>query len=101
MYKEMNDYINNLSEGELAMLCNEIYDWNITGKLSQDSNLYRLSICFPCPDIKYVVVCKEKVKQKLMDFEKFIQVECKARKLDHRTALTKMPASASHVATGS
>lgn len=54
MYKEMNDYINNMSEGELAMLCNDIYDWNATGKLSQDSNLYRLSKSFPCPDIKYV-----------------------------------------------
>lgn len=42
MSKELKDFINERTDGDLVMLCNEIYDWHITGVLDQDSLLSRI-----------------------------------------------------------
>lgn len=54
MYKELNDFINERSDGDLAMFCKEIYDWHNTGDLREDSHIYKISKDFPCPSINYV-----------------------------------------------
>ena len=35
----ISDYINGITDGDLVMLCNEIYNWNKTGILDNDSLL--------------------------------------------------------------
>lgn len=42
MNKELKDFISERSDGDLVMLCNEIYDWHVTGILDQDSLLSRI-----------------------------------------------------------
>ncbi len=42
MNKESKDFISERSDGDLVMLCNEIYDWHVTGILDQDSLLSRI-----------------------------------------------------------
>lgn len=54
MYKEINDFINSMTDGDLVLFCNDIYDWNSTGNLDPDSHLYKLSKSYPCPNAKYV-----------------------------------------------
>lgn len=54
MYKEVNDFINSRTDSDLAMLCNDIYDWHSTGSLSKDSSLYKVSKDFTCPNADYV-----------------------------------------------
>ena len=77
MYKEINDYINNLTDGDFALLCNDIYDWNTTGNLDKDSNLHRLSKSYPCPSAKYVadLVIDKSVER----FEKIVLLLFKER----------------------
>ena len=48
MNKELIDFINERTEGDLVMLCNEIYDWHATGNLSKESHIYGISRDFSC-----------------------------------------------------
>lgn len=48
MDEKLNDFIDNRTDGDLVMLCKEIYDWHITGNLSKDSYIYKTSIDFSC-----------------------------------------------------
>lgn len=48
MSNKLNDFINERTEGDLVMLCNEIYDWNATKNLSEDSYIYGISRDFSC-----------------------------------------------------
>lgn len=38
----VNDFITERTDGDLVMLCNEIYDWHETGILDQDSLLSKI-----------------------------------------------------------
>lgn len=42
MSKELKDFINEMTDGDLVMLCNEIYDWHVTDILDQDSLLAKI-----------------------------------------------------------
>lgn len=42
MKNELNDLINERTDGDLVMLCNEFYDWDKTGILDPDSLLSRI-----------------------------------------------------------
>lgn len=48
MEERLNSFIDERSDGDLAMLCKEIYDWHATGKLNEDSFIYRISKDFSC-----------------------------------------------------
>lgn len=48
MEESLKNFIDERSDGDLAMLCKEIYDWHETGKLDKDSFIYKISKDFSC-----------------------------------------------------
>lgn len=45
----VSDFINERPDGDLVMLCNEIYDWHVAGELNENSFIHRISKDFSCP----------------------------------------------------
>ena len=48
MEERLISFIDERSDGDLVLLCKEIYDWHSTGNLSEDSFMYKISKDFSC-----------------------------------------------------
>ena len=72
----------------VTMLNTKYYnDFFELGQQKINFSFYELSLPDDDPVYTLKKVCKLKVKQKMKNFEKFIQVELKVPKQDHRRAL--------------